>query len=129
MDELVTRATPWSVAETVARFSDLLDEKGLKQFAVFDHSGEARKAGLELRDTQVVAFGNPVAGTPVMAAAPLAALDLPLKVLIWDDAGTTRLTYMAPSALAERYQLEPELAERVAGVPSLVDALLTPTPQ
>ena len=85
-------------------------QKGIKLFAVIDHSGEAQAVGLELRDTKVVIFGSPKAGTPVMQAAPLAALDLPLKVLVWDDGGQTKLTYTPPAALAARYGLSDELA-------------------
>jgi uncharacterized protein (DUF302 family) len=125
MNGLVTRASPWSVSETVNRLSDLLQARGLKQFAIFDHSGEARTAGLELADTQVVVFGNPAAGTPVMRAVPLAAIDLPLKVLIWADEDATRVSYLAPSAFAERYGLDAELAERLAGIAPLIDGLLT----
>lgn len=125
MHGLVTRASPWSVSETVNRLTDLLQVRGLKQFAIFDHSGEARAAGLELRDTKVVVFGSPAAGTPVMSTAPLAAIDLPLKVLIWADEDDTKVTYLAPSALAERHGLDAELAARLAGIAPLIDGLLT----
>ena len=94
-------------------------------FAVIDHSGEAAAHGLELRDTKVVVFGSPVAGTPVMQAAPLAALDLPLKILVWDEDGQTRVSYTAPSELAARYGLSDELAARLAGIDGLTDALVS----
>ena len=81
--ELTTKMSPRSVAETVARLQTLAEANGMKVFAVIDHSGEAERVGLELRDTKVVIFGSPQAGTPVMAANPLAALDMPLKVLVW----------------------------------------------
>ncbi|HET7051370.1 MAG TPA: DUF302 domain-containing protein [Solirubrobacteraceae bacterium] len=80
-DSIVTKSSPRSVPETVQRMSELVSAKGLKLFAVIDHSGEAAAHGLELRDTKVVVFGSPVAGTPVMQAAPFAALDLPLKIV------------------------------------------------
>ena len=96
----------------------------MKVFAVIDHSGEAANAGLELRDTKVVIFGSPQAGTPVMQAVPLAALDLPLKVLVWADGDQTKVTYTAPAALAERYGLSDELAARLAGIDPLTDALV-----
>jgi uncharacterized protein (DUF302 family) len=105
--------------------SELAAAKGLKVFAVIDHSGEAAAHGLELRDTKVVLFGSPVAGTPVMQAAPLAALDLPLKVLVWDEDGQTRVSYTAPSELAARYGLCDELAARLAGIDGLTDALVS----
>jgi uncharacterized protein (DUF302 family) len=80
---VVTKVSPRSVSETVARFTDLLSAKGVRLFAVIDQADEARQVGLELRETVLVLFGNPKAGTPVMVASPLAALDLPLKVVVW----------------------------------------------
>jgi uncharacterized protein (DUF302 family) len=121
---LVVKASPWPVDETVERFERLLDAKGVKLFAVFDHSGAAAEHGLELRDTKVVVFGSPVAGTPAMEAAPLAALDLPLKLLVWDDGGQTTLVYTSPSELAGRYGLSDELAARLAAIDALTDALI-----
>jgi uncharacterized protein (DUF302 family) len=123
-DQLVTKPSPLSVEDSVARFSDVLSAKGVSLFAVIDHSGEAEKAGLELRDTKVVIFGAPQAGTPVMQAVPFAALDLPLKVLVWDDEGQTKLTYTAPAALAARYGLSDELAARLAAIDPLTDAVI-----
>ncbi len=123
-DEIVTKDSPRSVNETVTRLSDLVARNGLKLFTVVDHSGEAEASGLQLRDTKLVIFGSPVAGTPVMAAAPLAALDLPLKVLVWDDGGQTKVSYLAPAALAARHQLSEELAGRLAGIEKLTDALV-----
>jgi uncharacterized protein (DUF302 family) len=72
-----------------------------------------------------VVFGSPAAGTLVMQAAPLAALDLPLKVLVWDDSGQTKVTYYSPSALADRYHLSPDLEAKLAGIDPLTDALVT----
>lgn len=123
-DQLVTKLSPYSVEDTVARFSDVLSAKGVKLFAVIDHSGEAQHAGLELRDTKVVIFGAPKAGTPVMQAVPAAALDLPLKVLVWDDEGQTKLTYTAPAALAARYGLIDELAAGLAAIDPVTDAVI-----
>lgn len=114
-----------SVAETVARLESLIAARGMKLFAVIDHSGEAAAHGLELPDTKVVVFGSPEAGTPVMQARPLAALDLPLKVLVWDDGGRTRLAYAAPAELAARYDLDEELAARLAGIDALTDAVVS----
>ena len=123
-DRLVTKLSPASVAETVRRLQAVIEEKGLTLFAVIDHSGEAASVGLELRDTKVVVFGNPMAGTPVMQAAPLAALDLPLKVLIWADGDQTKLTYLAPAALAARYGLSEEIAARLVGIDAVTDAAI-----
>jgi uncharacterized protein (DUF302 family) len=123
---IVTKISPRSVADTVTRFTGLLSAKGVKLFAVIDQSAEARQAGLRLRDTTLVIFGNPAAGTPLMDAAPLAALDLPLKVLVWDDAGQTKVTYYAPAALAARYQLSADLEGNLAAINPLTDALIAP---
>jgi uncharacterized protein (DUF302 family) len=121
---VVTKISPWSVADTVARLSTVVTGRGMKVFAVIDHSGEAKRVGLELRDTKVVIFGSPQAGTPVMAANPLAALDLPLKVLVWSDEGQVKLTYTAPTTLATRYGLSQELAARLAGIDVLTDHVI-----
>jgi len=121
---IVVEPAEGTVAETVARLEAVIAGKGLKLFAVVDHSGEAAAAGLELRDTKVVIFGSPPAGTPVMQAAPLAALDLPLKVLVWDDDGQTKLAYAPPAELAARYGLSGELAARLAGIEVVVAAAL-----
>ena len=119
---IVTKASPRSVAGTVHQLVDLIAARGLKLFDVIDHSGEAKAVGLELRETKVVIFGSPLAGTPVMVAAPLAALDLPLKVLIWEHEGRTRVSYTDPSELARRYRLTDELAGSLAGIDALTDA-------
>jgi uncharacterized protein (DUF302 family) len=121
---IVTKESPRSVADTVARLVDLVAERDLKLFAVIDHSGEAEAKGLELRDTKVVIFGSPEAGTPVMVATPLVALDLPLKVLVWEDGGQAKVSYTAPSALADRYHLSDELAAKLAGIDVLTDAVV-----
>jgi uncharacterized protein (DUF302 family) len=121
---LTTKTSPRSVADTVARLQSLAEGKGMKVFAVIDHSGEAKQAGLQLRETKVVIFGSPQAGTPVMDAVPLAALDLPLKVLVWSEDGQTKLAYTAPSTLAARYGLDAELAARLAGIDGLTDGVI-----
>jgi uncharacterized protein (DUF302 family) len=121
---IVVKESSWPVDETVERLVALIEGMGLKLFVVVDHSGGARAAGLELRDTKVVIFGSPATGTPVMEAAPLAALDLPLKVLVWDDRGQTKLEYLSPEALGARYGLDEGLTGRLAGINLLTDALL-----
>jgi uncharacterized protein (DUF302 family) len=125
-DLLVTKSSPWSVLDTVARLSAVVAARDMKLFAVIDHSGEAATAGLALRDTKVVIFGSPQAGTPVMLAAPLAALDLPLKVLVFADGPQTRVVYTASAALAARYGLGDELAAKLAGIDAVTDAALGP---
>jgi uncharacterized protein (DUF302 family) len=124
--DVVTKLSPRSVADTVSRLTDLIAAKGMKLFGVIDQSAEASRVGLQLRDTTLVLFGSPAAGTPVMAASPLAALDLPLKVLVWDDAGQTTVSYYAPAALAARHHLSADLAARLAGIDPLTDALVAP---
>lgn len=122
--ELTTKLSPWSVTDTVARLSEILAARGIKLFATIDHSGEARAAGLELRETKVMIFGNPAAGTPVMQAVPLAALDLPLKVLVWADGDETKLSYAPPAVLAKRYGLSDDLATRLAAIDAVTDAVI-----
>jgi uncharacterized protein (DUF302 family) len=124
--ELTTKVSPRSVSDTVSRLTGILAAKGMKVFAVIDQSAEASQAGLHLRETTLVLFGNPAAGTPVMAAVPLAAIDLPLKVLVWDDEGSTKVTYYTPAALAAHHQLPADLAANLAGIDPLTDALVAP---
>jgi uncharacterized protein (DUF302 family) len=123
-DIVVTKTSARSVEDTVSRLTSLATEKGLKVFAVIDHSGEAADHGLDLRDTKLVIFGSPEAGTPLMQAARLSALDLPLKVLVYDDGGETKVSYWPPSALTARYGLNDELAERLAGIDALTNAVV-----
>jgi uncharacterized protein (DUF302 family) len=122
----VTKLSPRPVAATVERLTELVTSKGMKLFAVIDQRAEAEQAGLELRETVLVIFGSPVAGTPVMDAAPLAALDLPLKVLVWDDEGQPKVTYTAPEALAARYGLGSDLTAKLTGIGPLTDAVVAP---
>jgi uncharacterized protein (DUF302 family) len=122
--QVMTKSSPYSVAETVARFNEVVTAKDMKVFAVINHSDEAHEVGLDLPETKVIIFGSPEAGTPVMEAAPLVALELPLKVLIWEDRGHTRVSYTAPGALAERYGLCPDLARILEGIEPLTDAVI-----
>ena len=124
--DIVTKLSPRSVADTVSRLTDMVRAKRMKVFAVIDQSAEARQAGLELRDTTLVIFGSPAAGTPVMVASPLAALDLPLKVLVWAEAGQTRVSYPAWAVLGARHHLSAELAGNLAGIDALTDGLIAP---
>ena len=124
--QITTKVSPRSVTETVSHLTGILAAKGLKVFAVIDQSAEASQVGLQLRETTLVLFGNPAAGTPVMVAAPLSALDLPLKVLVWDDGGQTKVTYYGPAALAARYGLNADLTAKLAAIDPLTDALDAP---
>jgi uncharacterized protein (DUF302 family) len=124
--DIVTKPSPRSVIDTVTRFLGLLGSKSLKVFAVIDQRAEARAAGLDLRETTLVIFGNPAAGTGVMDAVPLSALDLPLKILVWADGEDgTKVSYTSPRAVAQRYGLNAEQAAVLAGVDGLTDALVS----
>ena len=122
--DVITKLSARSVADTVSRFTGLLSAKGVRLFDVIDQAAEASKVGLALRETTLVIFGNPAAGTPVMAAAPLSALDLPLKVLVWDDDGQTKVSYYAPAAIAASHNLGADLAGNLAAINVLTDALV-----
>ena len=120
---IVRKPSPRSVPETLDRLEAILTSKGVKVFARFDHSGEAARVGLAMPPTQVLVFGNPRAGTPVMLAAPTSAIDLPLKVLAWQDAaGQVWLGYTDPAYLARRHGLSQEQVAPIAVVAQLVDA-------
>jgi uncharacterized protein (DUF302 family) len=122
--DVITKLSHQSVAVTVSKLTGMISAKGMRLFAVIDQAAEAAQVGLTLRETVLVFFGSPAAGTPVMVAAPLSALDLPLKVLVWSDDGQTKVTYLAPAALAARYGLSPDLAGNLAGINGLTDALV-----
>jgi uncharacterized protein (DUF302 family) len=122
--DVITKLSHQSVANTVSKLTGMISAKGMRLFAVIDQTAEAAQIGLTLRETVLVLFGSPAAGTPVMVAAPLSALDLPLKVLVWSDDGQTKVSYVAPAALAARYHLTPELAGNLAGINGLTDALV-----
>jgi uncharacterized protein (DUF302 family) len=109
-----------SVDQTVARLTQILQAKGLTLFALIDHSGEAEKAGLKMRPTKLLIFGNPKAGTLLMLAAPSIAIDLPLKILIWEDGeGKAQVSYNSSAYLQERHGLPSELAANIAAVATL----------
>lgn len=120
---VVTKNAAGSVAAVVKRLTDLLEERKITVFAVIDQAAAARDVGLQLRDTVLVVFGNPAAGTPVMDAAPLSALDLPLKVLIWDDGGQTTVAYRDPVAAAVELGAPQEAAARLGAIHALTDAV------
>jgi uncharacterized protein (DUF302 family) len=122
--DYTTKDSRWPVDATVERLTGLIAERGMTIFATIDQRAAARRAGLELRDTVLIMFGSPAAGTPVMDAQPLAALDLPLKLLVWDDDGQTRVSYLTPAVLASRFALPEALAAPLAGIAGLVDAVL-----
>jgi uncharacterized protein (DUF302 family) len=109
-----------SVDETVDKLKTILKAKGVTLFAVVDHSGEAEKVGLKMPPTKLLIFGNPKGGTPLMLAAPSAALDLPLKILVAEDAqGTVWISYNTPDYLKARHDLPDNLVPNIAVVQAL----------
>jgi uncharacterized protein (DUF302 family) len=109
-----------SVDETVERLKGILQAKGITLFALVDHSGEAAKAGMKMRPSKLFIFGNPKGGTPVMLAAPNSAIDLPLKILVWEDVqGKVWITYNSPSYLQERHNIPPDLLPNIAVIETL----------
>jgi uncharacterized protein (DUF302 family)/uncharacterized membrane protein YidH (DUF202 family) len=117
---IVKVASRHSVDETVAKLEGLLQAKGVKLFAVIDHSGEAKAAGLQMPDTKLLILGSPKAGTPLMLAAPSIAIDLPLKLLVAEDAdGRVSISYNAPAYVQARHGLPEQFAPTLAAVESL----------
>ena len=117
---VVDKPSNHSVEQTVDRLKDILESKGVKLFALVDHSGEAEKAGMKMPPTKLLIFGDPKAGTPLMLAAPSIAIDLPLKILVWEDAHKkTWVSYNSSSYLHERHSLPTELLQNVAVVETL----------
>jgi len=120
-----TLASSVSVAETIARIEKAVAGHGLTLFAHIDHTGAAASVGLKMQAAHVLLFGSPRAGTPLMVASPLLALDLPLKALVWqDDTGQVQVSYTDAAYLAARYSIPDDLAKNIAGLePLLIGAL------
>jgi uncharacterized protein (DUF302 family) len=111
------------VAETVDRLEHLLKERGIIVFARIDFSGDAGRAGLTMRPEQMLIFGNPKAGTPLMQSAPVSGIDLPIKALVWEDAnGKTWLAYNSPEYVVKRHGLPPSLAANLAAPIPIIEA-------
>jgi uncharacterized protein (DUF302 family) len=109
-----------SVDQTVDRLKDILQSKGITLFALIDHSGEAEKAGMKMAPTKLLIFGSPRAGTPLMLAAPSIAIDLPLKILVWEDTqGKVWLSFNSPEYLERRHDLPQNLVQNIAVVETL----------
>ena len=118
---MVDVPSPYSVPETLARLESILKERGLTIFARVDHSGEAEKAGLKMRPTQLLIFGSPKAGTPLMIATRRVAIDLPLKALVWEDeSGRVWISYNAPEYLQQRHGFPVDLLKNIAGASALI---------
>jgi uncharacterized protein (DUF302 family) len=122
---MVHLSSPYSVAETIQRLESLLQAQGLKLFCRIDHSGEAAKAGLKMHPTQVIIFGNPKSGTPLMIASSTVAIDLPLKALIWKDGGgKVWVSYSTAEYLKQRHNLPEELVNKIGGIGPLLQKVV-----
>ena len=122
---VITKPSSQSVAQAIDGLKRLMADRGFTVFNVIDHSGVAERAGVQMPDSKLVMFGKPVVGAGVMVAAPLAALDIPLKVLVWEDRDrAVSVSYNSPGFLAERHHLEGALRAPFDAVESIVDALL-----
>jgi len=117
---IVDKPSNHSVDETVEKLKGILQSKGVTLFATVDHSGEAAKVGMKMPPTKLLIFGSPKAGTPLMLASPSVAIDLPLKILIWEDAqGKVWVSYNSPAYLQERHGIAPELMQNIAVIEAL----------
>jgi uncharacterized protein (DUF302 family) len=117
---IISTPSHHSVDETVEKLKGILQAKGITLFALVDHSGEAEKAGLKMPPTKLLIFGSPKAGTPLMLAAPSSAIDLPLKILVWEDAqGKVLVAYNSADYLQKRHGLPQELLRNISVVESL----------
>jgi len=122
---IVHLRSPYSVPDTVKRLESILEARKLTVFARVDHGGEAQKAGLAMRPAQVVIFGSPQAGTPLMVASPTLAIDLPLKALVWEDTeGKVWLSYNSPEYLKTRHNIPDGLVKNIAGTGALLQGAL-----
>lgn len=122
---IISQPSPYSVTATIDRLEAVLQTKGITIFARIDQQVEAEKVGLSLRPTQLLLFGSPKAGTPLMVAEPTTALDLPLKVLAWEAAdGKVWLSYNAPNYLKQRFSLSDELVKNIAVIAPLIHQAL-----
>ena len=122
---LVHLSSPYSVDETTERLESTLQAKSIQVFCHIDHSGEAEKIGMKMHPTQLLIFGNPKGGTPLMLASPTLAIDLPLKALIWQDAGNkVWITYNSPEYLRQRHNIPAELLKNIAIVEDLLKSVV-----
>jgi uncharacterized protein (DUF302 family) len=117
---IIDKPSHHSVEQTVEKLKNILQSKGVTLFALVDHSGEAEKVGMKMRPTKLLIFGSPKAGTPLMLAAPSTAIDLPLKILIWEDVrGKVWVSFNSPEYLKERHGLPQEMLQNIAVVETL----------
>lgn len=123
---IISTSTIHTVDETVAKIKEILGTKGIKLFAVVDHSGEAESIGLKMPPTKLLIFGNPKGGTPLMLASPTVAIDLPLKLLVWEDVqGRRWISYNTPQYLQQRHALPDDLLKNIAVIEALATEAAT----
>jgi len=123
---VLSKASLYSVVETLDRLKQVVLSRGLQVFAEIDHSGAAEKAGLKMQEAHILIFGSPKAGTPLMIASPLLALDLPLKALVWQDLdGQVWVSYTSAAFLATRYAIPNDLVKNIAGIDGLIESALS----
>ena len=121
---LIDLPSKHSVDETLDKLRGILASKNITMFTIVDHSGEAAKVGMKMLPTKLVIFGNPKAGTPVMIASPSSAIDLPLKILIWEgDHGKVWITYNSPAYLQQRHNLPAEVLPNISVIEVLAKAV------
>jgi uncharacterized protein (DUF302 family) len=124
-DGVTKRESNYSVPQTLDRLEVILKERGITVFARIDHAAEAAKVGLELPPTQLLIFGNPRSGTPLMVAHPTMAIDLPMKALAWRDAaGKVWIGFNSADYMKKRHELTDEQAKSLAAVGALIEAAL-----
>ena len=119
---MIHLSSPYTVPETLARLESILQSRGITVFARIDHSGEAEKVSMKMHPTQLIIFGSPKGGTPVMLASPTGAIDLPLKALVWEDAGgNVWLSYNSADYLKQRHNIPDELVKNIAVIGPLLE--------
>jgi uncharacterized protein (DUF302 family) len=125
---IINQLSPYSVSESLDRLTAILQAKGITIFARLDQQAEAEKVGMSLLPTQLLLFGSPKAGTPLMVAEPTIALDLPLKILAWEATdGKVWLSYNDPNYLKQRFSLSDELIKNIAVIAPLIEQILKKT--
>src|ERR1700680_5137608 len=122
---MVHLSSPYPVPETIQRLDAILQTRGLAVFARIDHSGEAEKIGMKMHPTQLIIFGSPKGGTPLMVASPTLAIDLPLKALVWEDAGgKVKVSYNTAEYLKQRHNIQEELVKNIAVIGPLLESVV-----
>ena len=122
---MVHMSSPYSVPETIKRLDSVLESRGLIVFARIDHSGEAEKVGMKMHPTQLIIFGSPKGATPVMVASPTLAIDLPLKALVWEDAGgKVWVSYNSAEYFKQRHNIPDDLVKNIAVIGPLLQSVV-----